>query len=81
MGNVHSGPVLTSPAQLLYTHARHLWSQSVSCLVFLFSFLAVLFSQHYCFIQRTQPSHDVPEGGQLQFCHFYLQQCSRLNLL
>ena len=56
------------------------WSQSISHLVFLFS-CCLLFYPEYCFSKRTLPSHYVPELGQIEFCHFCLQQCFRVSLL
>ena len=51
-------------------------------LTFAFLFSCCLLSFHlYCLFQRTLPSHDVPEVGQLQFCRFCSQRCFRFNLL
>lgn len=52
------------------------WSQSISRGFTPFPDV-FYFSQHSCLFQRTWPSHDVPEIGQLQFCLFCLQQCFR----
>lgn len=50
----------------------HIWS---------FSFpTAFYFSQRSCLFQRTLPSHDVPEVGQLPLCSFCLQLYFRLSL-
>lgn len=45
--------------------------------LFLLIVFPFYFSYDYCLFQRTQPSRDVHIEGQLQFCHFCLQQCSR----
>lgn len=34
--------------------------------------LPPLFFHHYCLVQRTRPSQDMPERSQLQLCHFCL---------
>lgn len=42
---------------------------------------AFCFSQRSCLFQRTLPSHDVPEVGQLPFfCYFCLQRYFRFSL-
>ena len=50
-----------------------------SCLIL--SSCCLLFSQHYCLLQRTLPSHDMPKIGQVQVRHFCLQECFRFTLL
>lgn len=44
-------------------------------------FLLLSIFHHYCLFQTTVASHNMPDIRQLQFCHFYLQQCFSLNLL
>ena len=67
----------SAPANSVYgffygVSLSHIWSSSAPA--------AFYFSQHYCLFQTTVSSHDVPKVGQLQFCHFCLQWCFRLNL-
>ena len=67
----------SAPANSVYgffygVNPSHIWSSSAPA--------AFYFSQHYCLFQTTVSSHDVPKVGQLQFCHFCLQWCFRLNL-
>ena len=72
-------PGLNSPAQFLQMHAYgffygvsicYIWSSSLPA--------AFYFSQNSQLFQRTLPSHVMPQVGQLQFCHFCLQQCFAL---
>ena len=56
------------------------WSPPISYLSFLFSSCLLFFPARVSF-PKTLPSCNVPEVGQLQFCHFCPQRCFRLNLL
>lgn len=58
-----------------------LWGHCISYLVFLFSCWFLFFSPELLSFWNNQPSPDVPEVGQWQFCQFCLQQWFRLNLL
>lgn len=75
MSDAHM-PLLSSPAQPLETHTCDIFMDPLHLTLGLSLYLLPSFSPSILSFPKSPPSHDVPQEGKFQFCHFRLHDVS-----